>query len=211
MTTQARLEVFIDIFEQKKQRAQALASLKPIDFVAAILDEFSELEYLGDDPASYRIIKKADGQELADDSLQNQLRGGEQLVLVEHSPPLPNNTQPPSAHLYLREQTSGKLFKLNWLPALIGRPDSNQNNDQLAVNLSALGGLRVSRRHAQIVERANGYYVEQLSSNPLSVRDNQGTITEVKDFHPLQNGDVILLERSQLALKFIIRPKETSA
>lgn len=211
MTTQARLEVFIDIFEHKKQRAQALVSLKPNDFVAAILAEFNELEYLGNDPANYRIVKKADGQELADDTLQSQLRGGEQLVLTEYNPPIPNNTQQPNAHLYLREQTSGKLFKLNWLPALIGRPDGGQSNDQLAVNLSALGGLRVSRRHAQIIERANTYYVEQLSSNPLSVRDSQGVVTEVKDFHPLQHGDVILLERSELALKFIIRPKETSA
>jgi cytidylate kinase len=210
MTTQARLEVFIDIFEHKKQRAQALVSLKPNDFVAAILDEFNELEYLGNDPKSYRIIKKSDGNELADDALQNQLRGGEQLALVEHSPAIPSNASAPSAHLYLREQSNGKLFKLNWLPALIGRPDSGQNNEELAVNLSALGGLRVSRRHAQIVEKANNYYVEQLSSNPLSVRDSQGTVSEVKDFHPLQHGDVILLERSQLALKFIIRPKETT-
>jgi len=208
-SSQSRLELQIDIFEKASQRALALPDLTPPELVDSILQEFRELEYLSDSPAEYQLFKAVEKSPLDnEDQLQNQLTNAERLVLVELMAPLPEGTERPSDKIYLREQLWGKVFKLSWLPAIIGRPDKNQPfDDRLAVNLETYEtGLRVSRRQAMITEENGQYYIESMSRNPTSIRNGDEQIIPVTSKkQPLQPGDVILLERSNVALKFIMR------
>lgn len=206
---QSRLEVRIDIFEKTDQRALALPSLTPPQFIEAMIQEFRELEYLSDSPAEYQLRKAQDRSSLADNQpLGEQIKPGERLILVENGVPLPADTKLPGQPVYLREQTTGKVYKLNWLPALIGRPDKSQpHNEWIAVNLDGYKtGLRVSRRQAKISEENGQYFIESLSSNPTALkRGNGATVPVSSGKQPLRHGDVIYFERSNIALKFIVR------
>ncbi|RME69677.1 MAG: FHA domain-containing protein [Chloroflexi bacterium] len=207
--TPNRLELLVDVFEQKQQRALALPDLTPSQLVQAVLQEFRELEYLSDIPENYVLFKAEDKSQLVDDRpLQEQVAPGSRLVLVETRPTLPEGTRRPSQHLYLREQTSGKVYKLHWVPAIIGRPDPNQpHDDWIAVNLESYQtGLRVSRRHAMITETDGQYFVESMSRNPTLLKTPDGELIPVgEEKHPLNPGDTIVLERSSISLKFIVR------
>lgn len=204
-----RLELRVDVFEKTDQLALPLPNLTPPEFIEAILQEFRELEYLSDSPTGYTLLKADDQSPLvAEEKLNQQVSNGGRLVLVEEEAPLPSSTKRPTHPIYLREQVTGKVYKLNWLPAIIGRPDKNQAlNDQVAVDLERYKtGLRVSRRHVQITEKEGQYFIHSLSRNPTSIKDSEGDMTPVTDEkRPLQNGDIIHLERSNIALKFIIR------
>jgi hypothetical protein len=207
----ARIELQIDVFDLAAQRALALSALTPPQLVAAVLEEFRELEFLGDDPSSYQLLKAADRSPLDDSAaVGDQLGGGDRLILAERVAPPPAGARPPSKPVYLREQTSGKVFRLDWQPAIIGRPDRGQEQNELvAVDLAGHpAGQRVSRRHAQIVESDGVFFVEPLSPNPTVVRDGQGNALPAQKRQPLRHGDVVFLENSQIALKFIVRGGE---
>lgn len=205
---QQRLELFVDIFEKPRQRALALPELTPQQLVEEILQEFRELEYLSRIPAHYRLRKPSGAILEADIPLRQQVSGlDNQLVLIEEDQALPAGTKRPSLPAYLREQSSGLVYKLHWQPAIIGRPDAGQShNDWLAVNLETYKtGLRVSRRHAQITESDGRFYIAGMSRNPTILQrgDEQHDLTDIPQ--PLQPGDIIYLERSAIALKFIVR------
>jgi hypothetical protein len=204
-----RLNLRVDVFEKTDQLALPLPSLTPPEFIEAILQEFRELEYLSSSPADYALLKAEDQSPLiAEDKLNQQVKDGGRLVLIEGEVPLPGSTKQPTHPVYLREQVTGKVYKLHWLPAIIGRPDKNQAlDDQVAVDLERYKtGLRVSRRHAQITEKDGHYFIHSLSRNPTSIKDSEGNMMPVtEEKRPLQNGDIIHLERSNIALKFIIR------
>lgn len=215
-TQQTRLELLIDIFDKKAQRAQALPTLTPPELIAAVLQEFREIESLSTTPTEYRLVKADDRSELKpDSSIGQQLRNQDQLMLFEQILPLPAKAQRPTRPIYLRDQANGKVYKLHWYPAIIGRPDTKQqNNDLLAVNLGAYSaGSHVSRRHAHITEENGQFYVTSLSQqNPTSVKDAHGnTTTLTTEKHRLQHGDIISLDYSQIALKFIVREKAGSS
>jgi len=206
---QTRLELRIDVLDLKDQRALPLRELKPPQLIEAILLEFRELEYLSDRPGDYRLLKAEDRSPLDDEEeLSHQLANGSRLALVEQESPSPSGSDRPSKQIYLRDQILGKVYRLNWLPAIIGRPDKNQpHNELVAVNLESYNtGLRVSRRHAQITEKEGQYFLQSMSRNPTSIRDGKGnTIPVTAEKRPLENGDIIHLERSNIALKFIVR------
>jgi len=209
--TTHRLELFINLPGQGRQRALALASITPAELVDAVLQEFrGELEYLSDSVADYRLVRAADHAPLDDGApLAAQVTDGDDLALEERPREVPQGARPLSKPVYLREQATGMVFRLAWLPAIIGRPDDNlPDNEMLAVNLAPLvSGARVSRRHAQIVEDGGQLFVESLArQNPTIVRAAAGNETRVEDGRvPLSDGDVIYLERSKLALKVIVR------
>ncbi len=211
---QPPLELSIDIFEKKNQRARVLPDLVPSELVEAILQEFRELEYLGDTPVSYQLLRASDQMLLDDTRALNKqhITDATRLILQEREIPLPEGTQRPTQHIYVREQQTSKVYKLQWLPAIIGRPGQNQaHNDWVAVNLGGhRTGLRVSRRHAQITESRGNYFIESLSSNPTALEDSTGTRTvlEPNARYPLHHGNIIHLERSEIMLKFIIRTEE---
>ncbi len=207
--SQTRLDVRIDVFEEENQWGKPLSSLKPPELITAILQEFRELEYLSGEADDYLLVKKEDMSPLdPEEPLKKQLSNEAPLVLWEQERPLPPGTKRPSHPLYLRDQAAGKVFKLDWLPAIIGRPDKNQpHDDWLAVNLESYPtGLRVSRRHAQITEKDGRYYINSLSRNPAILKRAAGGDAPIGENRtPLTNGDVIFLERSNISLKFIER------
>lgn len=217
-SSEARRKLRIDIFEKKDQEALALFTLTPPALIAAILQEFHELEYLSNQAATYQLQKMSDGKALPDDLPLGQLAENERLVLVERPVAAPAGARPPSQALYLREERSNpgeeqsrQLYPLHWVPAMIGRPDSNkQDNALLAVNLEKTAnglGLRVSRRHARIDEEDGRYFVTSLApNNPiyhLTADEQRTLLTAAK--HPLHPGDRLYLEGSEVTLKFLVR------
>ncbi len=212
MSTNERFDLSIDIFGNKNEAAKALSNLTPPELVEAILQEFRELEYLSDNPKDYVLLikDKENGYPRLEDtkSLKQQPINKKRLILVETKKQLPKGTTQPPQHIYLREQTSGKVYKLHWQPAIIGRPDKNRpHNERIAANLETYEtGLRVSRRHAQITEKDGKYYLAGMSRNPIFIKDTAGNIRPVTEKkQELHNGEVIHLERSNIALKFIVR------
>ncbi len=206
---QTRLDLRIDVFEEENQLAKALPDLKPSELVEAVLQEFRELEYLSGSSADYKLLRAEDGEPLDDeDELRHQIGENGRLIMVEEEKPLPPGTARPSRPIYLRDTVIGNVYKLHWLPAIIGRPDKNQpHNEWVAVDLERYKtGLRVSRRHAQISEENGQFFISAMSRNPTLVKDAAGDMVPVTgEKRPLHNGDIIHLERSNIALKFIIR------
>lgn len=217
-SSEARRKLRIDIFEHKEQAALALVKLTPPALIEAILQEFHDVPYLSNRVADYQLHKSGDGSPLPDDLALGQLAENERLVLVERTAPVPTGARSPSRALYLCEERSNpgeeqskQLYPLPWVPAIIGRPDNNlKDNALLAVNLEKAAnglGLRVSRRHARIEEENGRYFVASLApNNPtyhLTAADQRTRLTEAK--HPLQDGDRLYLEGSELTLKFLVR------
>ena len=218
--SQTRLELRIDVLDKKDQRALALPTLTVPQFLDAILTEFSEIEYLGNVASDYQLEKASDGTPLDDSTpIGQQVGNGASLVLVERERPLPELTMRPSQDVYLREQTTGKVFKLCWQPAIVGRlAESQPYNELVAVDLNPYGtALRVSRRHLQITEDAGQFFVENLSKNPALLLRNQDKPAAITAAPlPLQPGDIIELDRADIMLKFIVRngalaPNDASA
>jgi len=208
-TNQKRLDLYIDVFEKPAQLAKSLPNLKPPELVDAILQEFQELEYLSDTSTDYYLVA-ADNEAASlqeDVQLVQQVANESRLKLLEVERPLPPGTKRPGQAIYLRDVANGKVYKLYWLPAIIGRPDKNQPyDDWIAVDLESYQtGLRVSRRHAQITEQNGRYFIESLSRNPTTVRNEEGAEEVGDKKRPLQHGDLIQLERSNITLKFIVR------
>ena len=218
MSAQAtRLELFIDVFDQPRQRALALPTISRNELVASILQEFREFDFLSDNPAQYQLLKADDNSPLSDEKPvgEQQVTKGQHLRFAEQDLPLPEGTTRPSLPIYLRDLGSGKVYKLHWLPAIIGRPDPDADatdNAQLAVDLeSEQTGLRVSRRHASISEENGQFYVASLSQNPTSIQDSDGNTATIGRRWKLQNGNVIHLDRSGISFKFIVRQPVVAA
>ncbi len=200
-----RLQLKIDVLTLPEQAAWALPELTPPELIDAILQEFQELEYLSQERGAYTLHLLKQGERQALDTsqpLQPQVSNGAHLVLAEVERPQPLNTRAAPQAAYVRDVTHGRVFRLDWLPAIIGRPDpSRPMNQQVAVNLQSFEyGLRVSRRHAQITAVGEQFYIENLANNPTRVNDEplHGRV-------PLNHGDHIWLERSNITLKFILQ------
>jgi len=203
-----RLELTIDVLNKPEQHALALADLTPEELIAATLQEFSEIEYLGIDPADYRLMNAGTGKELdGSQPIHTQLSNKDSVKLAERERPVPSGGHRPATAIYLREMASGRVFKLHWLPAIIGRPDRNlPDNQLLAANLEMLpSGLRVSRRHAMIGEQNGQYFVQCLSGNPATLRCPNGETRQLTTARvPISSEDVLYLDRSEIALKLIV-------
>jgi hypothetical protein len=210
-----RVELKIDVFDQKGQVARVLRSLTIRELIEEILLEFKEFEFLDSHaPWNYDLVTREENTPLdpAQTVAEHHLSRGTELALVEKlslpqegARPMPGNAY----LLYIRksETDSNRVFKLNWQPAIIGRPDTLQpQNNLLAVNLEPFPtGLRVSRRHAKIYAEDGRYYLESLSSNATLVNDDPQPLAGARE---LREGDTIYLERSGITLKFITRPAE---
>jgi len=105
---------------------------------------------------------------------------------------------------YIKEETTGKIWEIEWQPAIIGRPDAGNTNSgtTLAVDLGGFEEARsVSRQHASITERSGNYFVESLSDrNPAYLN---GESIFVGERARLRDGDEILI--GKIALTFRLR------
>ncbi|HEY3061501.1 MAG TPA: hypothetical protein VGL99_21240 [Chloroflexota bacterium] len=205
------LELTIDVFDQRSQRAQVVPDITAKDLVGAILDEFrADLNYLGADAAGYRLRREPNRETLEEGkALGDLLANGDHLVLEEHDQALPQGTERPSRPIYLQDVTSGQTYRIGWQPAFVGRYDELMEfNDLVAVELSvAAGGSRVSRRHLKLWEEDGHFFVRAASTNPVAiVRPDNTVVTVPRDGQVrIEPKDMIQLERSGLSLKFIVR------
>lgn len=103
---------------------------------------------------------------------------------------------------YLVEEESGKVFEIEWQPAIIGRPDANNpiSGQTLAVNLSGFEEARtVSRQHASITERNGVYFIESMAErNPALLNGDTIHIGERRSLHV---DDKILIGKIALTFK----------
>jgi hypothetical protein len=213
-SSQAHIALLIDIFDLAEQPARVLPKIKPPQLVEAIIQEFREIEYLADDPALYYLARAEDEAPL-DDGVElggQQLAPGARLVLRERDPAVPDGARPFSQRIYLREQRLGKVYRLVWQPAVIGRRverPSHGDAQPVAVDLQPFAtGLRVSRRHLSIGESDGELTVENLSNNPALIQRVGGLQFPIESGKiPLRANDIILLERSQIALKVLLLPE----
>lgn len=211
--SQVYLELLIDIFDRAEQPAHVLAKIKPPQLVEAIVQEFRDVEYLTDDPTQYYLARAGDGAPL-DDSIElgrQRLAPRTRLVLCEYPAAIPEGALPSSWRIYLREQSLGKVYRLTWQPAIIGRRVGSETygeTQQIAVDLQPFPtGLRVSRRHLSLGESDGELIIENLSNNPAFIQRADGVQVPIEaDKIPLLAGDKILLERSQIALKVLLLP-----
>lgn len=207
---QTRIELFIDVLDQTAQRALALSDLTPAQLIKAVLQEFHSLEYLGDDPNEYYLLKTESGERLIEEQpLSAQVKHGDRLVLVEREAPLPEGTHRPTQPIYLRELRESKTFKIHWLPAIIGRHSEYRPYDEwVAVDLRSYPtGLRVSRRHVKLSDEGGCFHITNMTSNPVvlvSARQSSPVVVGTQP-QPIEAGDIIRLERSGIELKFIVR------
>jgi len=205
---QGRIEYLVELFGQSEP-ALVLPGLTPAELVQAILQEFTDVEYLAADPVGYQLVRAADATPLdPGQPLRTQAPEGTQLRLAEIVPPLPAGAGPLPAGIYLRELGHGQVFRLHWQPAIIGRFDDKfSQNELLAVDLAGHdAALRVSRRHAQVGFDGKRLYLEPLSQNPTRILPQQGLPVTVASRHEIADGDLIELVRGQIRLRVIVLP-----
>lgn len=212
--TDERIECFIDVFNLPGQRALARKVISTAEMVQAIIDEFSgEIAYLGKNAASYQICQRDNGHPLdASRPLGEQVQTGSRLVLVEKTKRQPRESELLPNPFYLREMSHGYVYKIPWLPAIIGRSDpSMSENEMVAVDLQNLAsGVRVSRRHLQMLVRDGVVYLELCSRNPATlIRASDGSKEELQEHRllALHHGDTLKLERSDVMLQVIFQPE----
>ena len=203
------MDLRIDIFSARDQGARATRELTPTQLIAAIIQEFREIEQLGDDPARYQLLRVADHTALLDDhKLERQAGDITRLVLVDRPVTLPVGTHALGRRVYLREQERNKVFRLHWQPAVIGRRQSVQGEEPpLAVNLADHAARDyISKRHAQIIEQGGRLMVESLTSKPTRVVTANGDPVDLVEGkpYPLTHGDVIHLINSRVELRVLI-------
>jgi hypothetical protein len=109
---------------------------------------------------------------------------------------------------FLREDSTGKIFEIEWQPAIIGRPDASnpQSADTLCADLSAFEEARsVSRQHARITELKGQYYLEGLAEkNPTYLNEQEIMVGEKRS---LKAGDKIRVGKIMLTFGLRVTQK----
>lgn len=209
---QSRIDLRIDILDLEGQHAVVLTNLKPPELVEAIVAEFhgdGDALYLGANAADYYLVNAESGAVLDTETpVGQQVVSNDRLALHEVERPLPAGGRALKQTAYLRELTSGNVYKLRWQPAIVGRfSEDLPMNELVAVDLQPYPtGLRVSRRHVAITEAGGQFFVENLSKNPVSIRRGEDVTIPIESRQQqILPGDVIDLERSDISLKLIVR------
>jgi pSer/pThr/pTyr-binding forkhead associated (FHA) protein len=195
------IDVKLDIFEHVGQRARLRKSLTVSGLVEEILREFDDIA--ADSPEKYAVFLKGMDRPLSASSTMTQLDIQPQDELVfEYVRQNIRRMLNPENYAFLRDDANGRVYDLQWQPAIIGRPTNEaEHNIMLAVNLQLHPkGLTVSRKHAEITFSDGHYYIELLAeNNPVAVNDKAipfGTRRELK------HGDRINIGRNDLLLTF---------
>ena len=166
------------------------------------------------DEASYTLNVKSSGKLLDPDKTleQSGVQTGAVLVLnrerrapvreVDHPSMLARTPIKGSQRASLRETTTGQTFELQWSPAIVGRPDTNNpaSAEQLAVNLGGFEGAQsVSRHHARIIEQSGHYFLECAAEhNPVYLDD---VLLRLGERRILQPGSKVRLGKIELTFE----------
>jgi hypothetical protein len=202
--TDEYVEVTVDVFDERGQRAAVLGSATAAGLIDEILREFSDLQAAG--PERYSLFladtrrSLAPGKTLAEQGVQS----GDRLVFGWADAAGETARRPVSRPGWagLRDEASGRKYPITWQPARIGRPDADAtHNAQLLVDVQWLpDGGRVSRRHAEVTERGGVYYLEALAAqNPTLLNGQRVSPSQPVPINP---GDRIGLGGSAIVLRF---------
>jgi pSer/pThr/pTyr-binding forkhead associated (FHA) protein len=195
------IDVKIDVFEHADQRARVLENLTPADLIVEILKEFDDIT--SDAPEKYAIYLKGVDRPLTSTYTLEQLdiQPHDELVFDYVRQPI-RQMLDSKDYAILREETTGKVFDIQWQPAIIGRPDSDAgHNIILAVNVRLFpNGMTVSRKHAQITFSEGHYYVEPLAEhNPVFLNSKEIPLNSRRE---IKNNDKLAIGRNQITMVF---------
>lgn len=204
-----RTELLIDILDLKAQKALLLPDVTGRQLIRQILDEYAERRYLSDEVGDYRLTK--DGRPLdLSRPLSEQTENGSFIRFEERPVDTPLGAYPTPVLAYLKELDSGDLYRVRWVPGLIGRYDGQKVDNPLMVAdmQSHPAGLRVSRRHARFIDRNERLVLESTSDNGTMIKKADGREIAIPngEFLELEDGDVIVLTRSNIAFRYMTRP-----
>jgi pSer/pThr/pTyr-binding forkhead associated (FHA) protein len=196
------IDVKLDVFEHVGQRARLRKSLTVSGLIEEILREFDDIA--ADSPEKYAVFLKGMDRPLNASLTMMQLDIQPQDELVfEYVRQNIRRMLNPENYAFLRDEANGRVYDLQWQPALIGRPTNEaEHNIMLAVNLQLHPkGLTVSRKHAEITFSDRRYYLEPLAeNNPVAVNDK---VIPFNTRRELKHGDRVKLGRNDLFLTFM--------
>ena len=192
---------FYILGEPSQQEASVRTDVTGIELIQEIVAEF-EL----DEAESYVLLKE-DGEPLDPMktlATQDVLAGD--VLLFERFSLQSRRSIGRDAHqaASLLDRRRSHSYPIEWTPALIGRSDEDQHHmAHLAVDLEALLGRSVSRKHAQITREGVTYYIEGLSSyNRCYLNDRE---LQVGVRYPIQNGDQFRPKKGNaVVLEFVL-------
>ena len=192
------IDLKIDVFENIGQHVRVLRTLTIRALIEEVLREFDEI---GGGPGQYAIYLGGAEQPLEQSYTLEQLDVHPfDEFQFDYRQRSSRRALPDKSRYYLREVTSGGRFRIDWQPAVIGRPSKDPDHDmKLAVNLADLpDGETISRTHAQLTYRDPNAYIERLAeSNPVYLN---GVELPYRQLRALQSGDRLEIGRSRIVL-----------
>ena len=195
------IDVKIDVFEHTAQRARLRKTLTVSGLIDEIFKEFDDIA--ADAPGKYALYLKGSDRPLPNAATLTQLDIQPQDELIFNYTRQANRQMlDPRHYAYLMDDSNGRVYQIQWQPALIGRPTNDaEHNIMLAVNLQAHPqGQTISRTHARITFNQGSYFIESLAANnPLAVN---GKALPVNTRRELHSGDHLQLGRNNLAMTF---------
>lgn len=169
MDTNDYVDVKFDIFEYVGQRAQVRKSLTISVLKEEILREFDDIPTdMTEDYAIYlKGMKKPleVAKTLSDLDIQPQ-----DELIFDHIRSSIRQMLPADQVVYFVEEITGRIFEIQWQPAIIGRPSMDiDHNIVLAVNLESLpDGNYISRQHAEYIRGDGRHFIKSLAEyNPV--------------------------------------------
>lgn len=204
------IEVKIDVFEHTAQRARLRRTLTAGVLVDEILKEFDDVS--ADSPGKYALYLKGADRSLNASFTLEQLDVQPQDELVfNYVRQTIRQMLDSKNYAFLRDESAGRVYDIQWQPAIIGRPTNEaDHNINLAVNLQLHPkGQTVSRKHAQITFSDERFIIEPLAeNNPVYINGKQVPFGARKE---IKNGDRILIGRSDLLMTFTTQTQAPAA
>jgi pSer/pThr/pTyr-binding forkhead associated (FHA) protein len=195
------IDVKIDVFEHADQRARVLESLTPTGLIQEILKEFDDIT--ADAPEKYAIYLKGIERPLNPGSSMAELDIQPQDTLVfDYVRQAIRQMLEPKDYAFLREESTGKVYDIQWQPAVIGRPDSDVgHNIILAVNVQLLpDSMTVSRKQAQMTFSEGHYFIEPLAEhNPVFLNNKEIPLNNKRE---IKNNDRLAIGRHKITMVF---------
>jgi pSer/pThr/pTyr-binding forkhead associated (FHA) protein len=196
------IEVKIDVFEHVAQRAKVRTNITISALIEEILKEFDDIS--ADSPGKYAVYLKGNERaldngsslELLDIQPQDELVFNYIRQTIRQMLDFRN-------YAFLKDEAAGRVYDIQWQPALIGRPTNEaDHNINLAVNLQLHPkGQTVSRKHAQITCTDGRFFIEPLAeNNPISVN---GKVVEYHTRKEIKNNDRLVIGRNDLLMIFM--------
>jgi pSer/pThr/pTyr-binding forkhead associated (FHA) protein len=200
------IDVKINVFEHTGQRASIKKSLLVKTLIEEILKEFDDI---GSDSVDKYTLKLKGIERALDPSLtmtQLDIQPHDELTLGYVQQTL-REMLDPADYATLKEVTTGKVFDIQWTPAIIGRPSTEVNhNILLAANMQLVPtGMTISRKHAQITFSNGTYYIEPLSTNNPTILN--GKEIPFNSYREIHSGDKITFGQQQVTMVFESRIK----